>query len=138
MKQIGIIGVGAIAQAYLKAVDDSGVARVAAIADIREAAVQAAAETAGCKGFTDYRKMAEKMKLDAVILCTPPATHEEIAVYLLDRKIPVLCEKPLSIAEASARRILEAGNRNGTLVAMASKFRYVEDVIKTKSILASR
>lgn len=137
MKQIGIIGVGAIAQAYLKAVEDSGVAKVSGIADIREAAVQAAAETAGCKGFTDFRQLAEKVKLDAVILCTPPATHEEIAVYLLDRKIPVLCEKPLSIDEGSARRILEAGKRNDTLVAMASKFRYVEDIIKTKSILAS-
>lgn len=137
MKQIGIIGVGAIAQAYLKAVEDSGVARVAAIADIREAAVTAAAELANCKGFTDWRQMAEKVKLDAVVLCTPPVTHEEISTWLLDRKIPVLCEKPLSIDEASARRILAAGDKSGTLVAMASKFRYVEDIIKTRSILAS-
>ena len=137
MKQIGIVGVGAIAQAYLKAVEDSGVAKVAAICDIRPTVVQAAAETAGCKGFTSHQEMIEKVKLDAIILCTPPVTHEEIAVFLLERKIPVLCEKPLSIDEASAKRILDAGKRNDTLVAMASKFRYVEDIIKTRSILVS-
>ena len=70
MKQIGIVGVGAIAQAYLKAVEDSGVAQVAAICDIRPTVVQAAAETAGCKGFTSYQEMIEKVKLDAIILCS--------------------------------------------------------------------
>ena len=137
MKRIGIVGVGGIAQAYIEALDGVEFATIVAVADVREEAAVAAAESANCEKFVSHQSMAEKMDLDAVIICTPPSTHPAIATYFLDRKIPVLCEKPLAIDEENALRIINSAKNNDTLLSMASKFRYVEDVIRLKSIITS-
>ncbi|MGH7337008.1 MAG: Gfo/Idh/MocA family protein, partial [Myxococcota bacterium] len=49
----------------------------------------------------------------------------------------VLCEKPLSIAAADAAQMIEAAEAAGVVFTMASKFRYVDDVIRAKSLVAS-
>lgn len=133
----GIVGAGAIAQAHAQAFDSTPLARLAGVADIRKDAAQAMAESAQCPSFTDYKAMAEAVDLDAVILCTPPITHPEIALYFIEQGVHVLCEKPFSIDIASAQRMYEASRQQGVLLTMASKFRYVDDVIKAKSIVQS-
>ena len=137
MKRIGVIGAGAIAQAHIRGFEGANFGRVVAVADTRPDAALAAAEAAGAKGYVSYEAMLEEDKLDGVIICTPPDTHPEIAVAALKRCIPVLCEKSVAIDLRGATAIQEAGRSTGTLVTMASKFRYVEDVIRLRSIIAS-
>lgn len=137
MKKLGVVGIGAIAQAHIKAVQESDFGKVVAVADIRPEAAQAAAEAIGAKGYTDYEAMLSSEKLDAVIICTPPDTHPKIAKFFLERGVPVLCEKPVAIDVAGAEAMMAASRKSKTLVTMASKFRYVEDVIKLRSIIAS-
>jgi predicted dehydrogenase len=72
-----------------------------------------------------------------VILCTPPSTHEELACNFLQQGIPVLCEKPLTCNTPSALRMLATAREHDTLLAMATKFRYCEDVVRAKSLLDS-
>src|SRR5262249_10236150 len=74
---------------------------------------------------------------DAAVVCTPPNTHEEIALSLIRRGVNVLCEKPFTLDSNSARRMIDAASKAGLILTMASKFRYVEDVIRAKSIVAS-
>lgn len=137
MKRIGIVGVGAIAQAHIKALENADFGKVVAVADIRPEAAKAAAEAAGAKAFVKYEDMIDNAELDGVVICTPPNTHPEIAKAFLARGIPVLCEKPVAIDAASAESMLAAGRASKTLITMASKFRYVDDVIKLRSIIAS-
>lgn len=133
----GLVGTGAIAQVYAQAFRKSEEARIAAVADVRQEAAQALGEELGCPAFASHEEMAAALPLDAAVVCTPPATHPEICLQLLERKIAVLCEKPLAVDAAGARRMVEAAEATGVLLTMASKFRYVEDVIRAKSIVAS-
>jgi predicted dehydrogenase len=48
-----------------------------------------------------------------------------------------LCEKPLSVDLKSALAMRAAAQRSGTILTMASKFRYVDDVVKAKQIVTS-
>lgn len=137
MKKIGIIGVGAIAQSYMLALDGADFAEIGAVADTNADAVATAAESFKCKGYASHKELAEKSECDAVVICTPPKSHVEIARDFLSRKIPVLCEKPLAIDTKGAEAIIAAAKENDVLVSMASKFRYVDDVIRTKSIISS-
>ena len=74
--------------------------------------------------------------VDAVIICTPPNMHYEIARHFLAQR------QPRAVREAAhdrrrARRRAGRARRSETasLLMMASKFRYVDDIIKAKAII---
>jgi predicted dehydrogenase len=136
-KKLGLVGVGAIAQAYISALEGSEFARFAAVSDTRADILEAATESIPCEGYPSYQDLAEKSGCDAVVICTPPSSHPEIACHFLERGIPVLCEKPLAIDESGAKEIISSARKNEVLVSMASKFRYVDDIVRAKSIIAS-
>ncbi len=135
--KFGLIGAGAIAQSYLSAFENVEEATLVAIADIDAEAAKTKAKSMKCKGYDDPPKLVAEADCDAVIISTPPNTHPEIAELCLSKGIHVLCEKPLSITSESAEQMIDLADKNGALLTMGSKFRYVEDVIKAKSIVDS-
>ena len=99
--KLGLVGAGAIAQSYIKAVEDCPTAEWTGIADVRVEAAEAAAETMGCQSYATHEDLLNA-GCDAVIICTPPATHPEVALFFMERGVPVLCEKPLAVDVAGA------------------------------------
>ena len=133
-----LVGTGGIAQSYAQAFEANGNAELVAVCDVRADAAKAMADRFKCAAFgTPEDLAAAGPTVDAVLICTPPNTHEEIATLFLRRGVHVLCEKPFTLTPASARRMTDEARQAGVLLTMASKFRYVEDVVKAKSIVAS-
>ena len=135
--KFALIGTGGIAQTYAQAFLTSNCCKLVAVSDVREEAAKAFAEPFGAKSFSDYKILGENTELDAVIVATPPNTHPEIAMYFMRRGVHVLCEKPLCLSVAEARAMIERAEETGVVFTMATKFRYCEDVVKAKAILAS-
>jgi predicted dehydrogenase len=136
--RFALIGAGAIAQSYSQAFEECPEARLVAVVDLRIDAARALAERFRCPSYASPDEVCENgVRFDAVLLCTPPNSHEALSTYFLQRKFPVLCEKPFALDPASARRMLEAARRAGVLLTMCSKFRFVEDVVRAKSIVLS-
>ncbi len=135
--KFGIVGAGGIAQTYGVAFAQCQDAQLVAVADVRPEAAQTLAEAAGCAYFPSHEAMANAVTLDAVVICTPPVTHEEVAVSFLERGVHVLCEKPFSLEIDRAKRMVETARRARVRLTMASKFRFVEDVIRARGIVAS-
>lgn len=134
--RFGLVGAGGIAQAYAQAFNESTCCDLVAVADVREDAANALAEIVGGTAYSDYKALAE-LDLDAVIVATPPVSHPEIACFFMERGTPVLCEKPLCLSSREAEKMIAAAATNNVLFTMASKFRYSDDVVKAKGILAS-
>jgi predicted dehydrogenase len=135
--RFGLVGAGGIAQTYAQVFQTLEDARLAAVADVRADAARAMAESASCPWFDTHEPLGEKGVVDAVLVCTPPSTHAAICEYFLAKRIPVLCEKPLSTDVATARSLVQLADKHGTLFTMASKFRYTDDVVRAKSIVTS-
>jgi len=135
--KFGLIGAGRISQAYIPAFADSETACLVAVADVRPEAAEALAEPVGADCYGSYEELVEHPDLDAVVICTPPITHPEIALAALERELHVLCEKPVSIDPADARQVAAAAEEQGVKFTMASKFRFVPDVVRAKSIIES-
>lgn len=135
--KIGLVGAGAIAQAYISALKQCPGGTLQAVADTRPDVAKVVAESCQCEAYGSHLELIDRSECDAVIICTPPSTHADIAVSFLRQGIPVLCEKPLSTDVESARLLSREAQSHDVAFTMASKFRYVEDVIHTKSILAS-
>ena len=133
----GLVGAGRIAQSYVTAFDGLPEARLVGVADVRPDAAASLAEAARCESYASHDALAGRDDLEAVLVCTPPATHAEVARSFLERGVSVLCEKPLAVNSADAHRLADTAKARGLTLAMASKFRYVDDVIRAKSIVAS-
>ena len=140
--KFAIIGAGAISQAYAQAFQSIAFktyheAEVIGVADIRKEAADSLAEVLNCQSFDSYAALSDACEPDAVLVCTPPASHPEICHHFIERGIHVLCEKPFAVSVERGNRVVEAAKEKGVTITMASKFRYVEDVIKAKQIVDS-
>jgi predicted dehydrogenase len=132
---LGIVGAGAIGAVHLDCATHHDDAKLVAVCDENEGRVAAAAEKTGARGYASYRELVYEERLDGVVLCTPPVTHPEIATFFLERGVDVLCEKPLAITGTAARDMYACARRNGRLLMLASKFRYVGDVAAARRIV---
>ncbi len=131
---VAVIGAGGIGRTYLDVLEKSAHARLSVVADAHPDTRERIAQEYGIPTVSTHRELGD---IDAAIVCTPPSTHPEITMYLLRNGIPVLCEKPLAIDLADPRAMASAAEESGVLLTMASKFRYVPDVIATKSLINS-
>jgi len=92
------------------------------------------------KAYTDYKAMLEEIKPDAVYICTPPHVHGDIEFALIERGIPFLVEKPMTLDYALAEKICNAAEEKGLITAVGFQDRYlgiiekVKDYIKDKQI----
>jgi predicted dehydrogenase len=132
-----IIGAGAISQGYAQAFQDCEEAEVVGVADTRGNAARSLGEVLGCGSYDSHLALLKECEVDAVLVCTPPSSHPQVCLDFIERKIPVLCEKPFAITSEDAERVLKAAHDGGVQITMASKFRYVNDVIRAKQIVDS-
>jgi predicted dehydrogenase len=136
--RFALIGAGGIAQSYVQVFENHPDAKLVAVCDVREEAAAALAERAVCPAYTSHAALTDGgPEFDAAIVSTPPDTHEAIVTHLVGKKIHVLCEKPFTLTTAAAERMIAASVAAGVKLTMASKFRYTEDVVKLKSLIAS-
>lgn len=132
---LGVVGAGGIGAVHAGLATRLGSAQLVAVCDSRADVAQNVAEKNGARAYADYRRLVFDERLDGVIVCTPPVTHPAIAEFFLERGVDVLCEKPLAISAAAARGMYATARRNGRLLMLASKFRYVADVAAARQLL---
>lgn len=135
--RLGIIGAGGIAQAYSQAlgqIANSG--RLVAVADVDLARAEALAQPHQARAFADHREMLDEIPLDGVIVCTPPSLHPRHCIDSLRSGCHTLCEKPVAINLRSAREIVSVAEEVGLLFSMASKFRFVPEMLRAHQLIA--
>jgi predicted dehydrogenase len=135
--KMALIGAGRIAQSYVDVFEVLDDVQLVAVADPVEEARHKVAERSSAVAFEDHESLARSVDVDAVLICTPPSTHTEVARHFIELGIAVLCEKPLAIYPERARRLIALADERGVLVTMASKFRYAADVQEAKRIVDS-
>ena len=134
--RLGLVGAGAIARAYAAAMAGGTAARLVAVADTNAEAATALAADCGARVFGTHGDLVGAGLCDGVIVTTPPATHAGIAIDILSAGLPVLCEKPMSVDMEGAGRMARAASQSGALLSMASKFRFCDDLIQARAMVA--
>ena len=109
--RFGLVGAGRIAQAYAQVFAASTAARRSPAWPTSARGRPAPWPTASAArpSQSDASCSPPRCPVDAVIVCTPPATHPEVSLHFLRRGIHVLCEKPLSIDVSSAPAMVDGG-----------------------------
>lgn len=73
---------------------------------------------------------------DGVIVCTPPQSHIEIASYSLEKDIPTMIEKPLSLSLSEAMELekFSAPILVNHIHLFSKQYQYIKNVIDINSI----
>ncbi len=115
--RIGIIGCGGIANGkHMPSLKKIKEVEMVAFCDIiEEKAVKAAKDfgTPDAKHYTDYKELLADKSIDVVHVCTPNRSHSFITVDALEAGKHVMCEKPMAINSAEAKKMLDAAKRTG-------------------------
>ena len=133
-----LVGAGRIAQSYAQAFRGCDEITLAAAVDVRPEAAQAVARDFGCPTFRLAAELRDSgLPIDAAVICAPPHIHRTLATGCASWGWHVLCEKPFALDVAGARAMLRAADKAGVLMTMASKFRYVADVLRAREVVLS-
>ena len=135
--RMGIVGAGRIAGSYAAAHAACGEVSMVGVADTNSEAGKLLAERIDCVSYDSHEELHDRVAPEAVLICTPPNTHFAIATYFLEQGVHVMCEKPLAVSVDEARLMIRTAESAGAVLTMASKFRFVEDVSRARSIIES-
>ena len=105
---VGVIGAGMMGAAHVRTIA-TGVegAHVAAVSDVDPDRAAAAAPD-GARVLADPHGLIADAAVDAVVVASSDATHEEFVLACLAAGKPVLCEKPLATTGEACLRVIEA------------------------------
>ena len=134
-----VVGAGFIAlKKHLPAFKaQRGRVRLAAICDPNLEAAQEAAREFGIPAvYASVAEMLANEELGLVDVCTPPRTHEEVALLAIESGCHVLIEKPMAVGIAECDRIIEASNERGVKVSVVHSDLFYPPFMKARELVA--
>jgi predicted dehydrogenase len=122
--KVGLVGLGFSgslhADAYV-AIKDK--ANLVAVCDVDKEKAKMMAGCYGANAYTDFKKMLENEKLDAVDLCVPHHLHSTFVITAAEAGKHVLVEKPMATTVEEAKKMIEATRKANV------KFMVAEDQV---------
>jgi predicted dehydrogenase len=113
--RFGVVGLGGMGSFHLGYLDKVEGAAVGAVCDVDNERVERTAKkfealqgAAKVGRFNRYEDLVNSKDVDAVLIATPHYQHPEIAIAAFEKRLHVLCEKPVAVSVKEARRLNDA------------------------------
>lgn len=87
--------------------------------------------------YDSYETFVQQGRAQLASVCTPPYTHADITVCMVENGIDVLLEKPMASSLEECDQILDAMNRTQRRVSVISQNRFKTPISNIKKILDS-
>lgn len=120
--KIGIVGAGGVGGIHAAILAKDSRIKAQNFFDVEPARTQAAATRFGGHAARTIDELLEKS--DAVFVCTPNTTHEDVAMQVMQAGKHVFCEKPFALNLASAARLRDRAARSGVLYQVGHNRRF--------------
>jgi myo-inositol 2-dehydrogenase/D-chiro-inositol 1-dehydrogenase len=130
--RMGLVGAGRMGRTHMRALADSDVLRVVAVADPLEAA-RVAVQAPGIAVHADLGGMLRAGGLDGVLIASSSDTHLAGIAELAAAGIPVLCEKPCGLTSSQGREAAAIAAKAKVPLQVAYWRRFVPSLQKLKS-----
>jgi len=138
MIKIGVIGYGYWGPNLVRNFNESGLAVVRMVSDLRaERLSQAALRYPAIRPTERYQDLLEDSSLDAVAIATPVSSHYELALAALQSGKHVLVEKPFTATVEQGARLIEEAERRKLTLMVDHTFLFTPAVRKIKDLVAT-
>jgi len=140
MLNVAIIGAGAISPAHIEAyLEFSSHCKIVALCDIypEKAAKRAAEYNLNVEVYNDFQSILSREDIDLVSVCTPPYTHSEITIALLNGGKHVIVEKPMASSLEECDAMNAVAEKSGKTLSVVAQNRFTTPMMKLKRVLES-
>jgi len=114
--KVGIVGLGGIGQAHLKAILKLGDVQLVGFADTSSAVRESQSQEHKLPAFASHLELIEKAHPDYVVICTPHYSHTDIAMDAMRRGVHAFAEKPLTVSAARAEECAAVAKQTGRVL----------------------
>jgi len=137
--RIGIIGAGRIGSVHAQSITyHIPQAEVAVISDVDEARARALAQRLGIPAWTaDYHDILKDPSIGAVLVCSPTATHADIAIEAAGAGKHIFCEKPVDLTVAKILAAKQAAEENGVKLQIGFNRRFDHNHGRVQAVVKS-
>src|SRR5438876_8960211 len=122
--EVGLIGCGGMGMSLARSLNATGVARIAAVADVDADRARAAAVELSARAFEDHRAMLAAGEVAAVLVASPPFLHRPLSEDALAAGCHLFVEKPLAPTLDDCDAILQAAESAGRTLMVGQVMRY--------------
>ncbi len=112
--RVAVIGLGAMGSNHARVYGELPQAELVAVADNDADRL----DGSRVAGYTDYEQMLDEAHPDAVSIAVPTLSHYDAALACIERRVPVLVEKPLAATVDEGTRLRDAADARGTPLAV--------------------
>ena len=132
----GVLAPGNIANNFAKGLKHApgGVFNAVGSRDLGRAQ-KFAAEYGFAKAYGSYEELAADKDLDIVYVSSQHPQHMEHAMLCMKNKKSVLCEKPLAVNAAQAKKMTDCAKENGVFFMEAMWTRFLPSVVKVRELI---
>jgi len=137
--RLGIIGCGSITRhRHAPEAKLNEYVELVAISDPNKESAQEVAKRFEVKNvYTDYNKMLNEEKLDAVVVAAPNFLHADATIKALDAGAHVLCEKPMATTLEECEKMVLEAKKTGKFLMIAHNQRFNSAHVKARDIIKS-
>lgn len=138
--RLALIGAGSMANSvHYPSLSEFPDVEMLAICDlIEEKAIATAKRFNIEKVFTDYKKMLDKIDVDAVYILMPPHHLFDLVIECLNRRLNVFIEKPPGVTTEQTRNMARLAEKNNCLTMVGFQRRFSPVVVEAKKIVEER
>lgn len=130
-----VIGVGNMGRHHARVYSDLEGVNLIAIADPDREIGQRIARKYNCRYYNDYKEMLDAESIDAISGAVPTSLHKEIAIFCINKGIPLLIEKPIADSVEAAREIIETSKRRNIPICVGHIERYNPSIQELKKLI---
>ena len=133
---VGIVGAVGRGASFRVAFEAQELARIHAVCDVREDALDDVAERLGAaEKYVDYEEMLARSEIDAVVIGTPMHFHAPQAIAALRRDLHVLSEVTAGVSVSECRELVQVASASTAVYMMAENYTYTRSNVLVKELV---
>lgn len=133
----GIIGLGKMGISHCAILGAHPDVNLVAVCDTSILVTDAFKKYSRFECFTDYKKMIDKMNLEAILIASPTKLHGEMVQYALEKNIHVFCEKPFALNPKEGMKLSQLAKQLNLVNQVGYHNRFIGTFNEVKKLLSS-
>ncbi len=136
--RVGLLGYGAIGHEHAAAINTVPGLELAMVCDTQSARLDAAEQfTPGVRVTVDPEHLVTADDVDLIVVSTPPSTHADWALRVLNAGKHVVLEKPMALTSAECDAVIDRAQQLNLLAVVYQNRRYDPDFLAIAQLIAS-